>query len=291
MAQAAVMECVPNVSEGRNAGVIGKLVDSLQRVTLLDCSSDADHNRSVLTFAGPPEAVLEAALNLAGSCFELLSLAKHEGVHPRTGVLDVLPFVPVAGISLDACAALAQRAARQMWDRFGVPSFLYEAAGQRPLEAVRRLAKAGGEPDIGSGRHLTAGAVAVGARSFLVAWNVWLESSDLSVAQSIATRIRFSSGGLPGVKALGLPLASRNVVQVSINSVDYEATPLHRIFAEIEKLAALAGVQLIGSELIGLIPQHAVDLSDGHDLRWMNWNPDCIFERRYSRGSVSHSYT
>jgi len=284
------VECVPNISEGRNIGVLDTLAHSIQRVQLLDRSSDADHNRSVFTFAGPPELVFEASLQLAEKSFELLSICQHEGVHPRMGVLDVLPFVPVSGITLEACAALAHRAATEIWQRFGVPSFFYEAAGKLPLEAVRLFAKQGGEPDTGTGRHPTAGAIAIGARRFLVAWNVWLQSSDLAVAKAIARDIRFSSGGLPGVKALGLPLPSRQLVQVSINSVDFEATPLHLVLERIESLAKLAGVAVIGSELIGLIPQRAVDLSEGADLRWMNWHAELIFERRYSKSSVGHSY-
>lgn len=290
MSADAIVECVPNISEGRDAGVLDLLARSIHGVQLLNRSSDADHNRSVFSFAGPLEAVFEASLQLAEKSFELLSICQHEGVHPRMGVLDVLPFVPVSGISLEGCAALAHRVATEIWQRFGVPSFFYEAAGTLPLEAVRRFAKQGGEPDTGTGRHPTAGAIAIGARPFLVAWNVWLQSSDLALAKAIARDIRFSSGGLPGVKALGLPLASRHLVQVSINSVDFEATPLHRVFERIETVAGLAGVKVIGSELIGLIPQRAVHLSSGRDLRWMNWHAELIFERRYSKSSVGYSY-
>lgn len=283
-----LIECVPNVSEGRNREVLDSLATSIGDAGLLDRSSDPDHHRSVFTFAGPPEAVLEAALHLAETAFQRLSIIHHKGVHPRIGVLDVLPFVPVRDATLADCAALAHRAAAAIWQRFAVPSFFYEAAGTRALEDVRRLAAAGAPPDIGAGRHPTAGAVAIGARPFLIAWNIWLATQDLALAKQIARRIRGSSGGFSGVKALGLPLASRNLVQVSINTADFGATPLHLVFQTVAQLAQHSGVAVLGSELIGLIPERAVELSRGHDLRWLHWDDTMIFERRYSKGSVSN---
>lgn len=262
-----VIECVPNVSEGRNVSVIRELAATVRAVPFLHVSSDPDHNRTVFTFGGEPEAVLDAALELAGAVFTRLTLQEHVGVHPRIGVLDVLPFVPVANTEMADCVDLAHRAAREIWDRWAVPSYFYECAGVRPLERVRRD---GGEPDTGTGRHPTAGAVAIGARPFLVAWNIWLDTRDLATAKEIAAHIR----KLPGAKALGLALESRGVVQVSINSTDFEATPLGEVFAITERLAGELGIPVIGSELIGMIPERAYDPS----LRWINWNPSLVLE-------------
>jgi len=283
-----IVECVPNVSEGRDARILDELSSCLYGVRVLDRSSDTDHHRSVFTFAGNPEEVLAAAVRLAGLAVHHLTLASHEGVHPRMGVLDVLPFIPISGLSLTDCAALARRAAEMVWQQFQLPSFFYEAAGSSPLEEIRRIAKAGEPPHTGTGRHPTAGAVAIGARNFLIAWNIWLNADDLPLAKRIARTIRASSGGFGGVKALGLALPSRKLVQISINTVDFEATPLHIVFEAVETLAGEAHFTVLGSELIGLIPQQAIDLSRGHDLRWLNWRDDMVFERRYSKGSASN---
>jgi len=278
----AVVECVPNVSEGRDARILDVLSSSLSDVRLLDRSHDPDHHRAVFTFAGHPEAVLAAAVSLAEAAIKNIRMAAHEGVHPRIGALDVLPFVPISGVSLQECAALAHRAAQILWQRFGLPSFFYEAAGTRPLEQVRRLARAGAKPDIGAGRHPTAGAVAIGARNFLIAWNIWLDSNNLALAQRIARAVRQSNGGFAGVKALGLTLPSRNRVQVSLNTVDFETTPLSRVFRAVETSASEAGVRVLGCELIGLMPERAVEASAEHQLPWLAWNDDMILERRYS---------
>ena len=288
MRSSPVVECVPNISEGRDARLLDKLQASIVGVRFLDRSSDPDHNRTVFTFAGGPEAVFAASMNLAEAAVRLLSLSNHKGVHPRIGVLDVLPFVPVSQVSLEDCAALAHRAAKVLWEEFGLPSYFYGAAGIDPLEEVRRQAGRKAAPHTGAGTHPTAGAAAVGARPFLIAWNVWLETADLTVARRIAAAIRASSGGFAGVKALGLPLSSRELVQVSINTVDYRATPLHLVFETVNALAKKSGIAVRGCELIGLIPEEAVRLSQGHDLCWMNWREDAIFERRYSRESVSN---
>ncbi len=273
-----MIECVPNISEGRNPALLDTLSGAIRAVPLLDRSSDHDHNRTVFTFAGEAEAVLEAALELAEAAFSNLTLTGHSGVHPRIGVLDVLPFVPMAGSALGDCITLAHRAAAAIWERWRVPSYFYEAAGSRPLERVRRE---GGPFDTGTALHPTAGAVAIGARKFLVAWNIWLATTDLALAKRIAKQIRV----LPCVKALGLPLASRNVVQVSINSTDFETTPLQLVFDAVAALAREAGVQVLGSELIGLIPEQA--LSPG--LPWLNWHQGLVLERALQLKSVSHS--
>jgi glutamate formiminotransferase len=277
LAETRLIECVPNFSEGRDPSIIAGLADSIANtpgVRLLDHSADADHHRSVFTFTGEPEAVAAAALSAARVAVERIDLNRHAGVHPRIGAIDVVPFVPLSGVDLQDCAALARWFAGSLWQQLRVPVFLYEQAAIRPaqqnLEVVRRMARDGAPPDIGVGRHPTAGACAVGARDFLIAWNIWLETPDLAVAKHIARAVRFSSGGFPGVKALGLPLESLGIVQVSINTTNFRATPLHVVFEAVRCLAETARVQVRGSELIGLVPQPALDLSKGHDLHWLN---------------------
>ena len=277
----ALIECVPNFSEGRDPRVIESLAGSIQRtpgVRLLDHSADVDHNRSVFTFAGTPEGVAAAALAAAGVAVERIDLHRHSGVHPRIGAVDVVPFVPLSGASIAECAELSRNFGEMLWDRLRVPVFLYEEAAahadRRGLEQVRRAASAGAPPDIGEGRHPTAGACAVGAREFLIAWNIWLETNDLALAKRIARAVRFSSGGFPGVKALGLPLGSTGTVQVSINSTDFRATPLDVVFKRVESLARQSGVEVRGSELIGMIPRAAIC----HDLRWLNLTPGRVLE-------------
>lgn len=293
-----LVECVPNFSEGRNLEVIRAIAaacDSVPQAYLLDEEHDEDHHRAVMTVAGEPEAVLEAALRAAEIAVERIDLNRHRGVHPRIGALDVLPFIPVSGVSMEECAELARRAAGEMWRRFRVPCYLYEAAARsgerRNLEAVRkgqfeRLREAAPEdparrPDIGGPKlHPTAGATAVSARKFLIAWNVWLRTEDLAVSQEIAKAVRQSSGGFPCVKALGLPLPSRGLTQVSLNLTDFERTPAPPVFAAIAAEAETRGVEVAGSELIGLVPRKAVTLEFRENLRWMNFNEGSILENR-----------
>jgi glutamate formiminotransferase len=285
MAVRRLIECVPNFSEGRDPLVVAAVAAAIRQtagVQMLDHSADADHNRSVFTFVGTPESVHAAALAAAGVAVESIDLERHHGVHPRIGAVDVAPFVPLAGVAMAECVTLARGFGETLWNRLRVPVFLYEQAAADPdrrgLEQVRRLAAAGAAPDIGEGRHPTAGACAVGAREFLIAWNIWLESEDLALAKQLARAVRFSSGGFPGVKALGLPLSSMRMVQVSINTTDFRATPLHVVFDRVELLARHAGVQVRGSELIGMIPSAAAELSAGHDLRWLNWTGGRVIE-------------
>lgn len=248
-------------------------------IRLLDHSADADHNRCVFTFSGPPEAVMTAALAAARVAVERIDLNRHSGVHPRIGAIDVMPFVPISA-EMNACVELARGFGQKLWQQLGVPVFFYENAAlrdeQRNLEQLRRLARNGARPDIGVGRHPTAGACAVAARDFLIAWNIWLETADLDLAKRVARAVRFSSGGFPGVKALGLPLASMGLVQVSINSTDFRATPLHEVFEAVSAMAKQAGIEVRGSELIGMIPQAAIELSAGHDLHWLNLSPSRV---------------
>lgn len=267
--------------------VVDRIAAAVPPALLLDRTSDADHNRTVLTFAGAPEAVAGAAFAAISEAVARIDVSRHSGVHPRIGAADVVPFVPVEGLGLAECAGLARDLAQRVWDELRVPVFLYEAAARRPecarLENVRRLAPLGLEPDIGHGRHPAAGACVIGARKFLIAWNVNLRTRDLSAAKAIAREIRESSGGLRAVKALGLPLESRGQVQVSINLVDFEATPLHVVFDAIADLCRLRGIEIAGSELIGLIPAAALRASEGRDLRWEKPPEESILENRFRR--------
>jgi glutamate formiminotransferase len=282
-----IVECVPNFSEGRDSAIVGKIagaIDEVHGAILLDSTSDPDHNRSVLTFAGSPSSVAEAALAAIHVAAEAIDLNRHAGVHPRVGAADVVPFVPVQGIGMDECATLARDAGCRIWNELRIPVFLYEFAAIRPecrrLENVRRLARAGEAPDIGKGRHPTAGACVVGARRFLIAWNINLRTTDLEAARQIAREIRASNGGLADVKALGLPLASRGEVQVSINLVDFETTPLHVIFEAVAERCQERRIEIAGSELIGMIPRAALRASEGHELRWLNLSSERVLENR-----------
>jgi len=280
-----LVECVPNFSEGRDERVVAALSEAVRATPgalLLDETADADHNRCVLTFAGEADAVLEAALRAARVAVERIDLRAHEGVHPRIGALDVLPFVPLEGVRMEVCAELALRAAGRLWKDLGVPCYLYEAAARmadrRNLAFVRSARV--GAPDVGAGRHSSAGCTAVGARKFLIAYNVNLAASDAGVARAIAREVRESSGGLPCVKALGLELASRGQVQVSMNLTDYEVTPVHVAFEAVRAAARARGVEVAGSELIGLIPRKALEMAAGMDLLWENFREDMVLEER-----------
>ena len=287
-----IVEAVPNFSEGQRPSVIARLAaaaSSVPGAMLLDRTADADHNRCVLTIAGEPEAVWEAAVRAAGVAAAEIDLTLHRGVHPRLGACDVLPFVPVAGVTLEECVALAHRAGEAIWQRFRVPVYFYEAAAR--VEARRNLADVrrggfenptAGPPDVGEGLHPTAGAAIVGARKFLIAYNIHLSTHNLALAKEIARAIRTSSGGLPALKALGLPLASRGLVQVSMNLVDFERTSIDQVFEAVSRLAAAKGVAVAASELIGLIPRAAVPKSD---VRWENFDESRVLENRLEAAS------
>lgn len=293
-----LVECVPNFSEGRDAEKVNALVEavrSVPAVVFLDQELDADHNRSVLTFAGPPEAVSEAALRAVGKAVELIDLNFHTGVHPRIGAADVVPFVPVEGVTLEECARLAERVGEEIWRRFEVPVYFYEAAARRPdrvnLENIRRgqfeglreevLTDPERAPDVGEPRlHPTAGASVVGARKFLIAYNINLNTPDVEVAKAIARAIRFSSGGFRYVKAMGVPLSSRNMVQVSMNLTDFEQTPVHRVLEAVRVEAERYGVSVVGSEIVGLIPKKALEMAAEYYLRCENFHPEMVLENR-----------
>lgn len=291
-----VVECVPNFSEGKDARRVEAIVSAMRvdGVHLLDWSMDEDHNRSVVTLAGEPAAMVEAAIRGVGKAIDLIDLTRQEGVHPRIGAADVIPFVPISGIKLEHCALLARQAGLEIWRRFGVPVFFYEAAAARPdranLEDVRRGQFEGlkeavrkestRRPDLGGpGLHPTAGACAVGARKFLVAYNIYFDSSDVAMARSIAREIRAASGGLKGVKAIGVLAHGR--AQLSMNITDFRATPLSQVYQAVSSLALRHKTAIAEGEVIGLIPEAACE----RESEWMRhlseFNPQTkILEQR-----------
>ena len=276
-----IVECVPNFSEGRDERVVREIVRAMRvyGVSLLDWSMDAAHNRSVVTIAGAPDAVAEAAIRAVGRASQLIDLTGQHGVHPRIGAADVVPFVPVANYSLGQCAALAHHAGIQIWKRFGVPVYFYEAAARRPdrvrLEDVRRgqfeglqrelRADSSRHPDVGSGElHPTAGASAVGARQFLIAYNIYLAKGDLHAARAIAKDLRASNGGMLGVKAMGVLVDGR--AQVSMNITDFRTTPASEVHAAVCRLARVHAAETGEGELIGLLPEAACTQPGSGDL-------------------------
>jgi glutamate formiminotransferase len=302
-----LIECVPNFSEGRDAKKIDAIVESIlavPEVVLLDRESDADHNRSVLTFVGPPAAVADAALRCVEKAVSLIDLRTHTGAHPRIGAADVVPFIPIEGVTIEECVRLAERVGQQIWERLRVPVYFYEAAAKRPertnLENIRRgqfeaLVKEMGvvperAPDCGEAVcHPSAGAVVVGARKFLIAYNVNLGTPDLSIAKKIAKTIRFSTGGFRFVKSMGVMLASRNLAQVSINLTDFEQTPLHLVFETVKREAERWGVPVVGSEIVGLIPKKAIEMSAEYFVRFENFRPELVLENRVAEALSARS--
>ncbi len=275
-----VVECVPNFSEGRDARRVEAIVAAMrvEGVRLLDWSMDAAHNRSVVTIAGDPGAVVEAAVRGAGKAVELIDLTRQQGAHPRIGAADVIPFVPISGIKLEQCALLARQAGLEIWRRFGVPVFFYEAAAARPdranLDEVRRgqfeglreavRKESSRRPDLGGpGLHPTAGACAVGARKFLVDYNIYFDSTDVAMVRAIAREVRAASGGLKGVKAMGVLAHGR--AQLSMTITDFEATPISQVYRMVSNLALRHKAALVEGEVIGLIPSAACE----RESEWM----------------------
>jgi glutamate formiminotransferase len=272
---AKIVECIPNISEGRNMEVVEAVVNEVRStpgVTLLDVSSDPNHNRSVITFLGSPEGVADAAVKLAKKAAELIDLTKHVGEHPRMGAVDVCPFVPVKEITTEECVELSKVVGKRIWEEAGMPVFLYEDSASAPhrvnLAAIRKgqfegmaekVLQPEWEPDFG-GRtiHPTAGTVAVGCRMPLVAYNINLNTSDIKIASTIAKTIRQANGGLACVKALGVMLEDRNIAQVSINMTNLHKTPLYRVVELVKAEAKRWGVTVVGTEVVGLTPMHAL---------------------------------
>ena len=293
-----LIECVPNFSEGRDPTRIQALVAAMSGIPgawVLDRHSDADHNRTVITVAGEPEAVAEAALRGVGKAAESIDLRGHTGEHPRIGATDVMPFVPVEGVSMAECVALAHRVGRAIWERYAIPVYYYEAAALRPeriqLEVIRKgqfeglhaelLRGAERRPDIGGPLlHPTAGAVAVGARKYLIAFNVMLNTSDVAIAREIARAVRTSGGGLPCLKAMGVELQTRGLAQVSMNLTDFERTSLRAAFEAVRREAERRGCSIAGSEIVGLVPQAAITHEDLAALKLERFSPDMILEKR-----------
>jgi glutamate formiminotransferase / formiminotetrahydrofolate cyclodeaminase len=293
-----IVECVPNFSEGRDQATIQTLIEvvaSTAGVALLDHSADVDHHRLVLTFCGTPEAVFDAALHAIQTATDRIDLRSHTGVHPRIGATDVVPFIPIKGTTIQDCVRLAKQLGERVGRELEIPVFLYERAAVHPdhvsLETVRRGGLEGlafrmasdpdWTPDFGPPRlHESAGAIVIGARPPLIAYNVNLHSQNLQIARSIAKTVRQSTGGLPHVKAIGVELASRGMVQVSMNLTDYQRTPVQSAFQAVRTEAEKHGIAVAGSELIGLIPQAALEHTAVASLALERFDPSQILERR-----------
>ena len=294
----ALVECVPNISEGRRAEVISKAaaaIAAVPGVRLLDQTSDADHNRSVFTFAGDPDAVLAAAHALADVAFAEIDMRGHAGAHPRLGAVDVVPFVPISGVSMAECVALAKRFGREAGEKHRVPVYFYADAATRPertkLGDIRNKTQYEGLAAVLTTTHVPdagpavfnerSGGMVVGARPFLIAFNIELDTTDLALAKRIAKEIRESSGGLPAIQALGFELTGPARVQVSMNVLDFNKTSLARVWHEVEARASTAGVKLLRGELIGLIPLDAALQVTADALRLDGFDRTRVIEARF----------
>jgi glutamate formiminotransferase / formiminotetrahydrofolate cyclodeaminase len=291
----ALVECVPNFSEGRDKARVDAIIEAMKMdgVYLLDREMDADHNRCVITLVGDPVNVAEAAIRGVGKAAELIDLTKHTGAHPRLGAADVIPFIPIEGVTLEDCVAMARRVGEEIWKRYTIPVYLYEAAAQlserQNLENVRRGQFEGmreevktnpaRKPDFGEAAlHPTAGATIVGARKFLVAYNVYLNTPDVGIAKKIGKAVRFSNGGLRYVKGMGVPV--RGLAQVSMNLTDTDQTPIARVFEYVKREAARYGVMPLSSEIVGLIPKKALEEAAEWFLQVENFDSSLILENR-----------
>src|SRR5689334_12152053 len=290
-----LVECVPNFSEGRDKAKVDAIVEAMKipGVTLLDREMDSDHNRCVITLVGERDAITEAAIRGVGKASELIDLTKHQGAHPRLGASDVVPFIPIEGVTLEDCVAIARQVGEQIWKRYQIPVYLYEAAATRPerqnLENIRRgqfegirdeiASNPARKPDFGEARlHSTAGACVVGARKFLIAYNIFLNTPDVDIAKKIAKAVRFSTGGLRYVKAAGFLV--RGQAQVSMNLTDFEQTPIHRVFEMVRAEASRYGVVPVSSEIVGLVPKKALEQAAEWFLQVENFDSSLILENR-----------
>ena len=288
---AKLLECVPNYSEGRDLDKVEKIVSCFrgrQGVKLLDYSSDADHNRTVVTVIGEPQPLVAAVVESVGKALELIDMTKHRGQHPRMGAVDVIPFTPVKDVSMEECVELSKKVGQRIWEELKMPVTLYEESATAPhrrnLAAIRKgqfegmpekLQDPKWYPDYGNHEiHPTAGIVAVGARFPLVAFNINLSTSDVEIANKIAKTIRESSGGMRWVKSIGVMLEERNTAQVSINMTNYTKTPIYRVYETVRFEAARYGVQIIGSELIGIVPMDALVETAEYYLKLENFDKD-----------------
>jgi glutamate formiminotransferase len=292
-----IIECIPNVSEGRRSEIVERLADAIRAVPgvrLLDHSSDASHNRSVFTLVGEAESLRLAVLALFEQATTAIDLRSHRGEHPRLGAVDVVPFVPIQGVTMEDCAALARQVGRDVAQRFGIPVYLYEDASNNPLrknlEDIRRgefeglpqkMASPGWAPDFGPAQpHPTAGASVIGARMPLIAYNINLNTDRLDVAKKIAAAIRHSSGGLRYVKAMGVKVEDRNLAQVSMNLTNYQKTPIFRVFELVRREAARYGVSVLESEVVGLIPAAALTSAAEFYLQLERFDDGQILENK-----------
>jgi glutamate formiminotransferase len=290
-----LVECVPNFSEGRDKAKVDAIIEAMKvpGVYLLDREMDADHNRCVITLVGDRDSIQEAAIRGVGKAAELIDLTKHQGAHPRMGAADVVPFIPIEGVNIEDCVAMARRVGEEIWKRFQIPVYLYEAAATTPerqnLENIRRGQFEGlreevrtnpaRRPDFGEARlHPTAGATVVGARKFLIAYNIYLNTADVDIAKKIAKAVRFSNGGLRYVKGAGFPV--RGQAQVSMNLTDFEQTPIARVFEFVKREAARYGVLPTSSEIVGLIPKRALEDAAEWFLQVENFESSLILENR-----------
>lgn len=266
-----VVECVPNFSEGKDLALVDDIVSAVKTAKVLDIHSDPDHNRSVVTLLGEPEAVKQAAFDLTERAMQLLDIREHQGAHPYLGVVDVIPFIPVSGCDRLELCNLAYALGEELWQKLRLPVYFYGEAAKIPERRELPYVRRGGylilqkeidlprrRPDVGHGLHLTAGAVSIGVRDFLIAFNVNLNTTDRDIVKSIAKNIREKYGGLPGVRALGVELTSRGITQVSMNITNYKATSLKQVFDEVKKWAKEYQVEILHSEIVGLIPKEAV---------------------------------
>ena len=292
-----ILECVPNFSEGRDSKTVEKIVDAFrgtQQVKLLDYQLDADHNRSVVTAVGEPEALKKAVIDAVGEAVSRIDMRTHQGQHPRMGAVDVVPFIPVKNIDMDKTVAFSRQVAEQLAQNFQLPVFLYEASATQPqrknLATIRKgqfegmaakLKESDWKPDFGPTQpHPSAGVTAVGARMPLVAYNVNLDTADMKIADAIAKKVRHISGGLRYCKALGIELKDRGMVQVSINMTDYSQTALYRVFELIRIEARRYGVNVAGSEIVGLVPMGALIDSAAYYLGLENFSMEQVLEYR-----------
>src|SRR6202049_1211328 len=290
-----LVECVPNFSEGRDKGRVDAIVAAMKvdGVYLLDREMDADHNRCVITLVGEREAIQEAAIRGVGKAAELIDLNQHQGAHPRMGAADVVPFIPIDGVTIEDCVAMARHVGAEIWKRYRIPGYLYEAAAATPerqnLENIRRGQFEGiradietnpaRKPDFGDPRvHSTAGATVVGARKALIAYNVFLNTPDVDIAKTVAKAVRFSNGGLRFVKGAGFLV--RGLAQVSMNLTDFEQTPIHRVFDFVKREAARYGAAPASSEIVGLIPKKALEQAAEWFLQVENFDSSLILENR-----------
>lgn len=291
-----IIECIPNVSEGRNQDVINKIIENLKQtgVKILDVSSDPDHNRTVITFVGDKSSVLEGAFAVAKSAVELIDLRKHKGTHPRMGAVDVIPFVPIKGITMDETVELSKILAKRIGEELKVPVYLYAESAKkeerRSLPNIRqgefegffeKIKDPNWAPDFGPNEvHETAGVTAVGAREFLIAYNIYLSTKDVSIAEKIAKSIRESSGGLRFIQAKGMYIEEKGMAQVSMNVLNYKKAPLYRVFEIVKMEAERYGVSVVESELVGLMPLKAALDSLAFYLRFPKLTSESIIEMK-----------